>query len=114
MILVHGKSAVDCTTLGRNVRARDRDRNPSRPRLEKTGLETPLLLTSIYVSSKILFYALSCRKEWPKISTKPLKAKNICSRHIFNGLYMFNVDMMKGNSVKGIKQQRQEKPAQRL
>ena len=27
---------------------------------------------------------------------------------------MFNVDTIKGNSVKGIKQQRQEKPAQRL
>jgi len=33
-----------------------------------------------------------------------------CSRHIFNGLYMFNVDTIKGNGVKGIKQQRQEKP----
>jgi len=27
---------------------------------------------------------------------------------------MFNVDTIKGNSVKGIKQQRQEKPPQRL
>jgi len=27
---------------------------------------------------------------------------------------MFNVVMIKGNSVKGIKRQRQEKPAQRL
>jgi len=27
---------------------------------------------------------------------------------------MFNVDSIKENSVKGIKQQRQEKPAQRL
>ena len=40
--------------------------------------------------------------------------KHLCSRHIFNGLYMFNVDTIKGNSVKGITQQRQEKPAQRL
>ena len=34
---------------------------------------------------------------------------SICSKHIFNGLYMFNVDTIKGNSVKGIRQQRQKK-----
>jgi len=38
----------------------------------------------------------------------------LCSRHIFNGLYMFDVDAIKRNHVKEIKQQRQEKQAQRL
>jgi len=47
----------------------------------KLMLQIGLTLTLRYASSstvvEIFFYALSCRKEWPKITTKQLKSKNI-------------------------------------